>query len=63
MTVVLMVVTGSTGGNWVEGEVVVVGWRMGRRGGFEGVQEWKNTISPAPLQCLSSQLVTLKHQS
>lgn len=32
-------------------------------GGGGGVLEWKNTISPALLQCLSSQLVTLKHQS
>lgn len=31
-----------------------------REGGGEGLLlEWKNTISPALLQCLSSQLVTL----
>lgn len=41
--------------------VVVV--EVGSRGGGVGVLEWKNTISPALLQCLSSQLVTLKHQS
>ena len=31
--------------------------------GGGGLLEWKNTISPALLQCLSSQLVTLKDQS
>lgn len=50
--VVVVVEVGSRGGNRVE-EV----------GGWVGVLEWKNTISPALLQCLSSQLVTLKHQS
>lgn len=39
-----------------EGEKIV-----GR--GVVALLEWKNTISPALLQCLSSQLVTLKHQS
>lgn len=49
--------------------VVVVVAAAGRKGGNlveeveGGVLEWKNTISPALLQCLSSQLVTLKHKS
>ncbi len=46
--------------------VVVAGRKGGNRvgvGGEGGLLEWKNTISPALLQCLSSQLVTLKHQS
>lgn len=39
--------------------------KQGREWGGGGgeVLEWKNTISQALLQCLSSQLVTLKHQS
>lgn len=49
MTAVVVVVAGRKGGNRVE--------EVG------GLLEWKNTISPALLQCLSSQLVTLKHQS
>lgn len=49
--------------------VVVVVVAAGRKGGNRaeevegGVLEWKNTISPVLLQCLSSQLVTLKHKS
>lgn len=46
--------TGGGGGNGEKGR---------ESGGGGGVLKWKNTISPALLQCLSSQLVTLKYQS
>lgn len=39
------------------------GRESGGGGGGVAALEWKNTISPALLQCLSSQLVTLKHKS
>lgn len=61
MTAVVMMVAAAAqikGGNWVE--------EFGSGGGGWGggvSLEWKNTISPALLQCLSSQLVTLKHKS
>lgn len=53
MTAVVVVEAGSREENC--GEREEWGWGV--------LLEWKNTISLALLQCLSSQLVTLKHQS